>query len=165
MVRARSARWLCSQAQYYDASLLGERVSIWLHCVSSGVLVLGGLVAGRAVPMQVGGVELLVETSPVAGTEQTSTLDKAQTAVAEGFDRAQSAIVAVAESTVNTIGQLAKRSVRPDEVQVAFGLKFSAQGNVIVAGAAGEATLEVTLTYQRGSGGTGDGGNTGSNAG
>jgi hypothetical protein len=99
--------------------------------------------------MQVGGVELLVETAAVAGTEQTSALDKAQVAVAEGFDRAQAAIVAVAESTVHTIGQLAKRSVRPDEVEVTFGLKFSAQGNVIVAGAAGEATLEVTLTYRR----------------
>jgi Trypsin-co-occurring domain 1 len=113
-------------------------------------------VAGRVVPLQVGGVELLVETTPVAGTEQTSALDKAQAAVAEGFDRAQAAIVAVAESTVNTIGQLAKRSVRPDEVEVKFGLKFSAQGNVIVAGAAGEATLEVTLTYQRHAQGTGD---------
>lgn len=107
------------------------------------------MVAGRVVPLQVGGVELLVETTPVAGTEQTSALDKAQAAVAEGFDRAQSAIVAVAESTVDTIGQLASRSVRPDEVEVKFGLKFSAQGNVIVAGAAGEATLEVTLTYRR----------------
>ena len=106
--------------------------------------------------MQVGGVELLVETTPVAGTEQTSALDKAQAAVAEGFDRAQSAIVAVAESTVNTIGQLAKRSVRPDEVEVKFGLKFSAQGNVIVAGAAGEATLEVTLNYRRHPRGAGD---------
>ena len=46
--------------------------------------------------MRVGGVELLVETTPVAGTEQTSALDKAQEAVAEAFDRAQSAIVAVA---------------------------------------------------------------------
>ena len=111
--------------------------------------------------MQVGGVELLVETTPVAGTEQTSALDKAQVAVAEGFDRAQSAIVAVAESTVATIGQLARRSVRPDEVEVKFGLKFSAQGNVIVAGAAGEATLEVTLTYQRRPHGTDDSGEAG----
>ena len=39
-----------------------------------------------------------------------------------------------------------------------FGLKFSAQGNVIVAGAAGEATLEVTLTYRRGQVGTDDSG-------
>ncbi len=108
--------------------------------------------AGRAVPMQVGGMELLVETMPVvvAGTEPTSgKLDKAQEAVADAFERAQSAIVAVAESTVRTIGQLGKRSAHPDEMQVTFGLKFSAQGNVIVAGASGEATLEVALTYRR----------------
>jgi hypothetical protein len=30
---------------------------------------------------------------------------------------------------------------------VEFGLKFSAKGNVVVAGATGEATLKVTLTY------------------
>jgi hypothetical protein len=106
-------------------------------------------VAGRVVPMQVGGVELLVETAIVAGSEQTSgRLDRAQDAVVEAFDRAQEAIVAVAASTVSTIGQLGRRSVRPDELEVKFGLKFSAQGNVIVAGAAGEATLEVTLTYR-----------------
>ena len=105
--------------------------------------------AGRPVVMRVGGMDLLVETMPVTGTEQTSgKLEKAQEAVAGAFDRAQLAIVAVAESTVQTIGQLGKRSVHPDEMQVTFGLKFSAQGNGIVAGAAGEATLEVALTYR-----------------
>lgn len=64
--------------------------------------------------------------------------------------------MAVAESTANTIVQLAKRSVRPDEVEVTFGLRFSANGSVIVAGAAGEATLEVTLTYRHGPHGTND---------
>ena len=68
--------------------------------------------------------------------------------MAEGFDRAQSAIVAVAESTVATIGQLGVRYARM-RWRSSSGVKFSAQGNVIVAGAAGEATLEVTLTYQR----------------
>ena len=48
--------------------------------------------AGRAVVMRVGGMDLLVETMPVTGTEQTSgKLDKAQEAVADAFDRAQSA--------------------------------------------------------------------------
>jgi hypothetical protein len=114
--------------------------------------------AGRAVSMHVGDMDLLVETVPVAGTEPTSgKLDKAQEAVADAFDRAQSAIVAVAESTVRTIGQLGSRSVHPDEMQVTFGLKFSAQGNVIVAGASGEATLEVALTYRRAADGASDG--------
>jgi hypothetical protein len=109
--------------------------------------------------MRVGGVDLLVETTTVAGTEQTSAmLDKAAGAVAQAFDRAQAAIVAVATSTVSTIGQLGRRSVHPEEVTVTFGLKFSAQGHVIVAGAAGEATLEVTLTYRRAPEGAGPGG-------
>ncbi|MGI9000362.1 MAG: CU044_2847 family protein [Pseudonocardia sp.] len=100
--------------------------------------------------MLIDGVEVLVEAVSSGGSEQTSSLGRAQDAVADAFERAQEAIVAIAASTVATIGQLGRRSVRPDEVQVAFGLKFSAQGNVIVAGASGEATLEVTLTYQRG---------------
>ena len=93
------------------------------------------------------GVELLVETSPVAGTEQTSKLDRAHDAVSEAFERAQSAIVAVAASTVDVIGRMGDRSVRPDQVEVKFGLKFSARGNVVVAGASGQATLEATLVY------------------
>jgi len=106
------------------------------------------VVAGRVMSLNVDGVELWVETSPVAGSEPTSTkLDRAGDAVVDAFDRAQAAIVAVATSTVGTIGLLAKQSARPEQVQVKFGLKFTAKGNVIVAEASGEATLEVTLTY------------------
>jgi len=106
-------------------------------------------VAGRVVTMQVSGVDLLVETAVVAGSEPTAArLDRAQEAVTDAFGRARHAIVAIAESTVSTIGELGQAAVRPDEMEVRFGLKFSAQGNVIVAGAAGEATLEVTLTYR-----------------
>lgn len=94
-------------------------------------------------------MQLEVEAVMVAGSEQTSTLGRAQHAVSEAFDRAQEAIVAVATSTVATIAELGQRAVRPDEVQVKFGLKFTAQGNVVVAGASGEATLEVSMTYRR----------------
>lgn len=101
------------------------------------------------VPLQLGGVELLVEVTSLPRSEETAgTLDRAQEAIAQASDRAQEAIVAVAVSTMDTITQLGRRSVRPDEMEVKFGLKFSAQGNVIVAGAAGEASLEVTLTYR-----------------
>jgi hypothetical protein len=98
-------------------------------------------------PMRIGDVELLVETSPVAGSEPTSTLSRAQEAVGDAYERAQAAIVAVASSTVDVIGQLSESAVRPEQVAVTFGLKFSAQGNVVLAGASGEATLEVTLRY------------------
>lgn len=108
--------------------------------------------AGQAIVMSVGGLDLLVETTPVAvvGTQLTSKdkLERAAGAVATGFDAAREAIAAVAESTVQTITTLGNRAVRPDEIEVKFGLKFSAHGNIVVAGASGEATLEISLTYR-----------------
>ena len=103
--------------------------------------------AVRPIPMRVGEAELLVETIPVAGTEPTSRVDDAAERVGDAFARAQVAIVEVATSTVAVIDKAAARAARPDALEVEFGLKFSAKGNVIVAGAAGEATLKVKLTY------------------
>src|SRR4051812_15269348 len=101
--------------------------------------------------MVVEGVTLLVEVAATAGSENTSRLDSAREAVTGAFDRAQTAILAVATSTVSTIGQLGRQAVSPEEVEVKFGLKFAAEGSVIVAGASGEATLEVTLKYAQSS--------------
>ena len=105
--------------------------------------------ASQLIPITIHGVELQVEASVVGGTERTSTADRARHAVAEAFDRAQDAIVAVASSTVDTVARLGQRAIGPDDVVVKFGLKFTTQGGVILAGASGEATLEVSLTYRR----------------
>jgi hypothetical protein len=48
------------------------------------------------------------------------------------------------------IEKSAARAARPDRVEVEFGLRFSASGGVIMAGAAGEASLLVRLTYDTG---------------
>lgn len=104
---------------------------------------------GRAIPVRVGDIELLVETAPVAGSEPTSRLDAAVDRAGEAFTRAQGAIVEIATSTVESIRAATARAARPDQLEVEFGLKFSAKGDVIVAGAAGEATLKVKLVYQR----------------
>lgn len=97
--------------------------------------------------MRVGDLELLVEVTSVVGSEQTSKLGKAQEAVADAYGRAQEAIIAVASSTVDVVAAMGARAVRPDQLEIKFGLKFSAQGNVLLAGASGEATLEVKLVY------------------
>lgn len=101
----------------------------------------------RVIPVRVGDIELAVETTPLAGTEPTSKVGDAVEAVSDAFTRAQLAIVEVATSTLAVIEGAAARAARPDRLVVEFGLKFSAQGNVIVAGASGEATLKVALTY------------------
>ncbi|MBY8870507.1 hypothetical protein K7640_01465 [Micromonospora sp. PLK6-60] len=108
--------------------------------------------AVAAVPMRVGGRELLVEVVQVAGSEPTSRVDVARERVVDAFDRAREAIVAVAISTVETANELTRRAACPEGIEVEFGIKFSVQGNVIVAGGSGEATLTVRLTYAVGAG-------------
>ena len=54
--------------------------------------------------------------------------DRVPGAVTDACDRAQTVIVAVATSTVGTSGQLGARLVRPDAVEVTFGLTFHRQG-------------------------------------
>ena len=103
----------------------------------------------QAIPVRVGDLDLLVETTVVAGTEPTSALGDAADRVVDAFDRAREAIVEIAASTAEVIGRAADRGAHPDHVEVEFGLKISGKGNVIVAGVSGEATLRVKLTYDR----------------
>lgn len=63
------------------------------------------------------------------------------------FTKAEGAIAAIASSTVQAIRNAEEHAARPDHVQVCFGLSFSADGGVIVAGASGQASLQVTLIY------------------
>jgi hypothetical protein len=94
-------------------------------------------------------MELLVEVTPVAGSEPTSRIDDAAAAVGDAFARAQETIVEIATKAVGVIEEAGRRAASPKQLEIEFGLKFSAQGNVIVAGASGEATLQVKLTYER----------------
>jgi hypothetical protein len=103
--------------------------------------------------LRVGESELLVETVAVAGTERTSKLDDAREEVGDAFERARRAIVDVATETVAAVREAGERAARPQRIEVEFGLKFSASGNVIVAGAAGEASLVVRLSYDGDAGG------------
>jgi hypothetical protein len=103
------------------------------------------MVAGRPITVQVGDVEVLAQTVPVPGTEPTSAVADR---VLEAFDRAQEVIVEMARSTAAVIERAAARAARPDHVEIEFSLGFSVTGKVVmVAGATGEATLRVLLSY------------------
>ncbi|MFE5405252.1 CU044_2847 family protein [Streptomyces sp. NPDC056580] len=105
--------------------------------------------AGVYIPVAVGDVEILVEATPVRlpGDEPTGGgLGNLSERVRDAFGQAQSAIVEIATSTATALGR-AGRAVRPDTMEVEFGIKFSAKGDIIVAGASGEMTLKVKLTY------------------
>ena len=103
------------------------------------------VVAGLPITVQVGDIEVLAQTVPVPGTEPTSAVADR---VLGAFDRAQEVIVEVARSTAAVIEKAAVRAARPDHVEIEFSLGFSVAGKVVmVAGATGEATLRVLLSY------------------
>jgi hypothetical protein len=105
-----------------------------------------GVMAGRQMTqMRFGGVEVLVETVVVPGSEPTGAGDMAERVV-DVFDRAREVIVGTADSTASMIREIGDKA-RPDRVEMEFGLGFSVKGNVIIAGASAEATLKVKLIY------------------
>jgi len=101
----------------------------------------------QTIPVRVGAVEVLVEVVPVAGSQQTSAAGRAADYVAGAFDRAQAAVEEIAVSTARTVGRMARRVGHPESVEVEFGVKVSAKGDVIVAGSSGEASLKVKIVY------------------
>jgi len=107
----------------------------------------------RAVEVEVDGMTLLMETAvtQVVGSEHTGVGDRTREQLLKSFDRMQDAVERVAVSTAKMIANTAKRAAVPDVVQVELGLKLSAKGDVIIAGSSGEASVKVTLTYNRGS--------------
>jgi 1-deoxy-D-xylulose 5-phosphate reductoisomerase len=101
----------------------------------------------RVIPIRIGETELLVETTTVGGTEPTSRLRDATERAVDAFMQAQIAIVDIACATMQSIERMSALAARPDSLEVEFALKFSAQGNVIVASGSGEAALKVKLRY------------------
>jgi hypothetical protein len=98
--------------------------------------------------VRVGEVEIYAEAVPVPGSEPTSKAEDAGQRALQALGRAQDVILEMAYATAHTIGEAARRGTRPDQAEVEFGLKISVKGDVILAGAAGEASLRVKLRYE-----------------
>ena len=129
----------------------GSYGRVWISAGVPGGLPGVGVsaVAGsQLIPVRVGDTEIQVEAVVVASTQPTSggKAAKAAGTVLDAFDRAQDTIIQVAKSTAEMINRTGT-AVRPDRVDVEFGLKFTASGGVIMAGVSGEASLTVTLGY------------------
>jgi hypothetical protein len=64
----------------------------------------------------------------------------------ETFQKAISTVKPVAETIINELSNLSKR---PQEVDVEFSLKMSAEAKAIVASIGGEANFKVTLKWKQ----------------
>jgi Trypsin-co-occurring domain 1 len=101
------------------------------------------------IPVKVGDVELLVEAIPVAGSQPTSRLSSAADRVEDAFTRAQNTLVEITAATARTVDRLATRAVNFESLEIGFGLKFTSQGTVLLAGVSAEANLSVKVSYAR----------------
>ncbi len=97
-------------------------------------------------PLRIGDTELLVEVVQVAGSEPTARRNNAGRRATEAFESAREAIVALVDSATRLTGELADRSIATESLQLEFGLKFSTQGNVIIASGSAEAALTIRFT-------------------
>jgi len=105
--------------------------------------------AAKVERMRLGGLEVLVETVTVAGTEPTSAAGTAKDKAVEMFERAKATILAFAESTVEVVKRMAaSAATRPKTVEVEFGLGFTARGNVVLTAGEATATVRVKLVYE-----------------
>ena len=100
--------------------------------------------------VQINGKDVLIEAEPVFGAEYTGaeevTVQRAQGA----FERARETISEVSQSMVKTVRNF-KRSTRPDEFSLEFGIKFKMDGSVVIASTSTEATLTVKMVYKNSS--------------
>ncbi|BCY13468.1 CU044_2847 family protein [Actinoplanes sp. L3-i22] len=98
------------------------------------------------VPVTFAGVELMVQATPVTvvGSEPTSATSR----VTDAYERAEAAVMGIAESVGGTIGRLIEAGKHPKEVKVEFGLSVSLEGTVLVTKGKAGATLAISLTYE-----------------
>ncbi|MGQ4616333.1 CU044_2847 family protein [Nocardia sp. R7R-8] len=91
---------------------------------------------------------MLVETVQLPGSQQTSAVDRATERVGDAFDSARDVIVAAASATLDAIEEMGRRSIRPDQVEVEFGVSITAKADIVIAGASANAALKVRLVYK-----------------
>lgn len=104
---------------------------------------------GRVQPMRVGGVEVLIEASPVAevAPAESSRAGDVAAKVVDAFSEVEAAIVALSHRVAAVAEQAVATAVRPSAMEVEFGLKVTAEGRVVIAAASAEASLTVKLIY------------------
>jgi hypothetical protein len=92
---------------------------------------------------------ILVDFGPASGVRGVAKVpvDQLQEKSAEAIDKAMVTIRGMADKVTESIKKI-KVSKRPTTVEVAFGLKLTAEGGALVAKVGGETFITVTLTWE-----------------
>jgi hypothetical protein len=87
-----------------------------------------------------------VEATVMPGTEPTAAAGRR---LVEAFEQVGDVIAEMAVRVGQTVEDVGRRVVSPDELSVEFGVKVATTGSVIVASGTSEASFAVTITYRR----------------
>lgn len=90
-----------------------------------------------------GGTSILIEATDTGGIERISDKDNTSKA-SEKFEQAVSHIKPMADALFGSLAELNS----PKEIQLEFGVKFSAKAGVIFASADSEAAFKVSLKWE-----------------
>jgi hypothetical protein len=91
------------------------------------------------------GGSVLVETEPLSPVTRVSRQGDVLRAVGQTFD---DAIGRVRDAATAALGQFTSMAVRPDEVEIKFGVKLDAEVGAVIAKTGVTGQLEVTLTWR-----------------
>jgi hypothetical protein len=99
------------------------------------------------VPVQVGETTVYIEMSSGSGAGEEHTSGGAIGRVQDSFERAKQTIVNLSSEMVRAVRSI-DQALTPNEFTLEFGVKFTIDGNVVIAALSSEATLNVKLVYQ-----------------
>ena len=92
------------------------------------------------------GGSVLVEVGDRDGLAQAARVTDVVESVATSFG---AALASVRDAAATALRQFRAMDARPDEIQVEFGVRLSAQAGAVIAKAGGDGHLKVKLTWQR----------------
>ncbi|MFG1887501.1 CU044_2847 family protein [Micromonospora sp. NPDC049051] len=98
------------------------------------------------VPFDLDGETVLVEVESLPGSRPTG-VGRGVERVQDLFAQAESVVGRLAEAAIKAGRSVAVKSARPTQIEIQIGVKFSAQGHVIIARGSGEASLAVKVIY------------------
>lgn len=96
---------------------------------------------------KVNGKIIYIETELMPGSEEVSAGRKALGEVENAMLQARDTIVGVAESLFSSVKAI-DQALTPDEFLLEFAIKFTAEGQVVVAKSGAEAGIKVAMTYR-----------------
>jgi len=99
-------------------------------------------------PIDLDGTTVYVETDAPYGSEETGALDAVLPLAERSFDAAKVAITALANGLLSAVSNL-RETAGAQELAVEFGIKFNAEGKVIIASVEGETSLNLKIVFKR----------------